>query len=446
VTKKRRTKGPKKGRRARAAPKASRPRLRTLDAAVALGLLNAVWAAIQWKELLDARSGTPAFCLLGASDACETVLNSAFAVAVERWALLPVAGWGLAWSLVASALPLWTRINAGRGRPSDAPWSATLLTAAAGIGSIPALVLASFSAGALCTNCALTYLMVGAYAAVCARDLEPPVLNRLRRGLPIAGAATVTAFLLLLTPALRTSSTRGGPLAPGVPGDPDLASLLGSLSPADLQELSNALAVYANAEAVPLRPPRSLVGPAFAPVRITEFSDILCGHCAELHVTLTQIRRSFPAGSFAVEPRQFPLDAACNPYAAQLKGKPVRCTAAKTLICAEGEPYAFDLAGALFENQRSLTEAKVYALAKPYVARAKLAACIAAPATQAKLADDIRWAMQSRLKGTPLVLVNGRTGSAFAPFLRAIVLAGGDADRPAFAKLPEPGIPKPGGH
>jgi protein-disulfide isomerase len=129
-----------------------------------------------------------------------------------------------------------------------------------------------------------------------------------------------------------------------------------------------------------------------------------------------------------------------------LRGKPVRCTAAKALICAEGEAYAFDLASALFGDQRALTEEKVYALAKPWVAPAKLAACIADPATEAKLADDIEWAIQCDLTGTPLVLVNGRTGSAFAPFLSAIVLAAGDADQPAFAQLPKPRLGESGGH
>ena len=40
--------------------------------------------------------------------------------------------------------------------------------------------------------------------------------------------------------------------------------------------------------------PRALIGSATAPVRITEFADTLCGHCAELHRTLTEIRLRDP--------------------------------------------------------------------------------------------------------------------------------------------------------
>jgi serine/threonine-protein kinase len=384
--------------------------------------------------------------VLGGGDACEVVVNSPFAAAIERWTVLPVAGWGVAWSLVAIALPLWTRIQRGRGRSIDSHWSATLATAAAGVAAVLVLAAASLASGALCTNCAVTYVLVVAYGAICIRDLAPPVAKRVARGLPIAAAATLAAFLLLLYPGIQMSrairepspaSIRPLELPPqSTLRDRDLRSLLQQLPAAELQALSDALAAYARGAAVPLPPPRSLMGPAFAPVRITEFSDILCGHCADLHETLARIRQTLPPDSFALEARQFPLDAACNPHVTALVGKPVRCTAAKALICAEGEPYFFDFASALFGRQRTLTEKNVYALADPYVAREKLAACMAAPATQAKLADDIAWAMQSGLQGTPHVLVNGRAGSAFAPFLRAIVLAGGDANQPLFSHLP----------
>jgi serine/threonine-protein kinase len=424
-----------------------RPRVRTLDGAVALAVAHAFWALFQWKELLAAQNGAPAFCVLGGGDACEVVLNSPFAAAIQRWTVLPVAGWGVAWSLVAIALPLWTRIQRSRGRPSDSTWSATLSTAAAGIAAVLVLAAAALASGALCTNCAVTYLLVVAYGWVCIRDLEPPVAKRIARGLPIAAAATLAAFLLLLYPGIQTSrailgqspaSIRPLELPPqSTRRDQDLRSLLERLPADQLRTLSEALAAYARDAAVPPRPPRSLIGPAFAAVRITEFSDILCGHCAYLHDTLATIRRTFPSESVALEARQFPLDEACNPHVRMMRGKPVRCTAAKALICAEGEPYFFDFASSLFESQRTLTEAKVYALAEPYLAREKLSACIAAPATQAKLADDIEWAIQTGIAGTPHVLVNGRTGSAFAPFLHVIVLAGGDADQPLFSQLPK---------
>jgi serine/threonine-protein kinase len=51
--------------------------------------------------------------------------------------------------------------------------------------------------------------------------------------------------------------------------------------------------------------------------------------------------------------------------------------------------------------------------------------------------------MSCGIKGTPLVLVNGRMVPAFPPFLHAILLAGGDAEHPLFAYLPPAKLRKP---
>lgn len=430
-----------------------RPRVRTLHAAVALAGLNALWALFQWNELLTARAGGDAFCALTSSDTCASVWDSSFATAVERWTSMPVAGWGVVWSLVAIALPLWARVRIARGKPSAAYWPATLLTACMGIVALPVLLVTSLDSGAICSDCALTYLLVLAYGATCLRDLERPVARQLVRGAPLAGAATLAAFLLLLYPGMRTpravltanlASTARLQLPPqDAPRDGLLASFLQDLPNTELQLLSEALAIYSRGSAKPLHPPRALVGSADAPVRITEFSDILCSHCAILHQMLAALRAKLPPGSLAIDPRQFPLDPACNPNVQLKTSDPIHCAAAKAIICAEKEQRAFDFAGELFRSQRALTEEKIYRLAAPFVSREELAACISDPVTEAALRDDIAWAMSCDIKGTPLVLVNGRMVPAFPPFLHAILLAGGDAKHPLFAYLPPAKLRKP---
>ncbi|MHC4917785.1 MAG: DsbA family protein, partial [Planctomycetota bacterium] len=206
---------------------------------------------------------------------------------------------------------------------------------------------------------------------------------------------------------------------------------------------SNALAVYAEGDRVPLRPARGLIGPGTAPVRITGFSDILCGHCADLHRTVELLREKLPRGSFAFELRQFPLDGDCNSAIEMSTGDGVRCLAARALICAEEESMAF--ADALYENQRRLTTEKIYDLAEPFMPRERLEDCVASPETEAKLEDDIEWATEHEIVGTPLVLVNGREGSPAVHFLFAMVLARADPEHPAFDVLPPPGL-RPAGH
>ena len=219
--------------------------------------------------------------------------------------------------------------------------------------------------------------------------------------------------------------------------------LLDPFGPEILQSFSDALDTYARMPMLPRPPPRALIGPSDAPVRITEFSDALCGHCADLHEAIARIRASLPPDSFSIEPRQFPLDSSCNPELTGESTSPVRCTAARAQICLEGKPDVFDFSGRLFLNQQGLDESKIYELAAPIMPRDQLRACIRAAATEEKLQSDIAWAMQHDIQGTPLVLLNGRETPAFAPLLYALILTHGDAQHPAFATLPPPQLATP---
>jgi hypothetical protein len=98
------------------------------------------------------------------------------------------------------------------------------------------------------------------------------------------------------------------------------------------------------------------------------------------------------------------------------------------------------LAEALFARQKGLTREKVFETAAPFMPRPALEACIAAPETAAKLAEDISAASKYDSDGTPIVVVNGRKGTSFGPFLYTIIQTRGDADHPALSVLP-PGDP-----
>jgi serine/threonine-protein kinase len=228
---------------------------------------------------------------------------------------------------------------------------------------------------------------------------------------------------------------------PAVAGDSERDRVLGqfvsSLSAGERQTLADSLHLYRQAPGFPLTTPRSLLGAPAAPVRVTEFTDVLCSHCAELHLTLERLQKMAQPGSFSVEPRQFPLNAECNPLV-QRRDAPVRCLAARAQICLEGRPGAFEFAGELFARQKALTPEIVFESAAPHLPRAELEACLASPETEAKLRSDVETAERHHLDGTPLVLVNGRKGTSFGPFLYAMVLTGGGPDHPAFDALPAP--------
>jgi protein-disulfide isomerase len=429
---------------------------------VALGALSALWSLFLWMELVLLRTGGQSFCATGGKLDCSAIWNGAFASAIHRLTGLPIAGWGLVWSAAAFVLPLLQLVGAARGRDALAIGSAVRLTAVAGLAAVAGMIAASVIAGAICIGCIGTYVVVAAYGAVALRRERPPGVADWRRGAGLAAGCAAAAFLLLLYPGLRTprstdergrqaveAASRPAGVESGTSAargtenprrDQELTELVASLEPPLKQTLADSLAIYRAALPQPLPPPRALVGSDLAPVRITEFTDILCEHCASLNETLRTLRESVPPGSYSVDARQFPLDGRCNPLLQGTRGDDVRCVAAKLRICAEPTGKEPDLAAALFEKQEGLTRQKAIEIAGRFLPPAALGSCLDAPATKALLEQDIAAASRFDSDGTPIVAINGRKGTSFAPFLYAIVLTRGNPEHPAFAALP-PGDP-----
>jgi serine/threonine-protein kinase len=421
--------------------KASHPSPESLGVLAALGAGSALWAQFLWTELVRARSGGTPFCPLGEPGQCGALWDGPFAAAIHRLTGLPVAGWGVAWGLVALMLPLVALVRLAEGRPLPALVTAIRAVAAAGVLSVLVFLGVSAAAGQFCVGCFATYVLVAGYAGIALQAWRRFGLPQPERGIALAGGATAAAFLALLYPGLRTprSAAEAGQKAVAAAGSvtasPEIVSFVASLEPQLKQTLSDALFLYRNGSAFPLPAARRLIGSKDAPIRITDFSDIRCEHCAQLHETLRELARVAPAGSFGSEPRQFPLDGECNP-AVQRAEDPVRCLAAKALICFEDHPQADEYAGKLFAKQTALTAPEVYSIAAPYRPRAELERCVASAETARKLREDIELALKYEPDGTPIVLINGRKASAFAPFLYAMVLTRGSPDHPAFASLP----------
>src|SRR5581483_1458421 len=135
--------------------------------------------------------------------------------------------------------------------------------------------------------------------------------------------------------------------------------------------------------ATPVPPARVLWGPPDAPMKLVDFTDVLCGHCRMLVGLLGELRKAVPYGKFSIEPRYFPLDGECNPRLGPPRGDGIRCTGAKAQICLEGAKDYWELHEKLYEHQQELTsKEKVIEIASSgSVPRAQLEACINAPET-----------------------------------------------------------------
>ena len=429
---------------------APRPSPASLTMLVVLAVVAALWASMLWAQLLVARAGGVPICLGGDQAACLAVWDAPLASAIHRTTGVPVAGWGVVWGLAAALLPLLALRRLAEGRGGGGLISAIRLTAAGGVAGALALLAAAALERGFCTGCLLSDLLVAGYAGIALPGWQGLGWPEPERGAGWTTAALAGAFALLLYPGLQTPRASGQAArealerarqaAPrGEAGGERLVTQLVSSLPQPLQQaLSDSLALYRRSPRGPTPAPRRLTGPAEAPVRITEFSDVLCTHCAELHAALVQIRRHLPPDSFSVDSRLFPLDAGCNPNI-QAKGRAaVRCLAARAQICVGGGERGFAFSGALFESQQDLTPEKIFELAAPYMQKAELQACVDAPQTRAALEEDVALAARYDPEGTPLVLVNGRKGTGFGPFLYAMIVTGGDADHPAFQTLPPP--------
>jgi serine/threonine-protein kinase len=414
-----------------------------------VGALSAGWALFQWKQLILARSGKDFFCGIGEfSGGCDVVWDSPLATWVHDFTGLPVAAWGFVWGLVALLLPLWIVVQRRRGRHAEPTWTALLWTGLGGV--LGTLVLAGVSLpfGQVCTTCLLTYLLVFVYAASALWASPPLRIEHAVSGALLSGFVVVGVFAFVLV----FVGIRGGSLSgdgssafsriesvDSAAVEAALVQYLAELSPQEAQLLSDSLDAYRHSPRLPVWRPRSLQGAAEAPVRITGFSDVLCGHCGHLFDTIELLERLLPPGLFNHEMRFYPLDSACNDSIDFESVAPQRCVGARALICMEDHPRYLEFAAAMFANRRSLTYTeRVYEVAEPFISRAELAACLNDPDTQMKLRDDIAWALQHDIQGTPMVLVNGRLGTSFGSFLYAIILAGGRVDHPAFEVLPPP--------
>jgi protein-disulfide isomerase len=414
-----------------------------------LALAEVVLALYQWRELWVVRGGGHAVCALGETVNCETVWNLPVAAQLHAWTLLPVAGLGLLWALCALALSvgLWWALRRGDARALDAWTLALRIVGALGLLACVYLGSASYAAKVVCLTCLATYALTLAFAATAAWGLPRPMpalsdTSVWTQALGRIGAVGVAAYLALLGPGLATPKKTAGSVAKlAAQGDAknELATFLAGLPPAEQQAVAESLELYRR------EPPpettafavRHLEGPADAPVKLVEFTDLLCGHCQALQTTLEELRRVSPPGSFSVEPRQFPLDGECNKLLSGTDGRGLRCLGAKVQICLEGAPDCAQLRRKLFDAQRTLTRETLWGIASSgSTSRAELEKCVASPATQAKLEEDIAYAARFSPQGTPLVLVNGREGTPVPAFLYAMILTRGNANAPELATLP----------
>lgn len=444
-------------RRGEASEGPTKPSALGLAVCAGLGTAMALWSLFQWTQLVTDRTGGEAYCGISEADgqACSAIWDSALAMAVQTTSGLPIAGWGVVWGLVAFALPVW-ELARRRGENAEEPehdggppvWSAIVVTAAWGLVAVAGLMVTSFRTELQCGSCIVTYALVLSYTMVTYLETPRGGAPLTFRGVSLASAAVGLSFVLLFVPGRRTPQsstvpsslvgevTPKGQVLRAALDTYEIDQLLKWLRGKRLEKFVTDLQHYRTSKVVPLEKPRTLIGAANAPLRITQFTDVHCPACAVLHSNLKRLR-TYALRSFSIEPRYFPQDGACNPSLDGESEAPIRCTVARAQICLEGHPDASDLAAILYRKARLLDEDLLYAITEPIISREELAACIASQETERKLQADIASATAYGTRELPIVLLNGRElRTPAGPLLYALVLAQGDPYHPSFETLP----------
>ncbi|MBU3937589.1 MAG: thioredoxin domain-containing protein [Proteobacteria bacterium] len=139
------------------------------------------------------------------------------------------------------------------------------------------------------------------------------------------------------------------------------------------------------------------LGPENAPVVIVAFSDFECPYCGTVGTLFEEVLAKYPKDVKVVF-KQFPLA-----MHKQAQG------AALASLAAHRQGKFWQYHDLLFENQKSLSEAKYTELAKKLgLDMEKFSKDSKAPATQQDLERDMADAQQAGVRGTPTIFVNGR--------------------------------------
>jgi protein-disulfide isomerase/uncharacterized membrane protein len=160
-----------------------------------------------------------------------------------------------------------------------------------------------------------------------------------------------------------------------------------------------------NGLALPDRVP--MRGRVNAPATIVEFSDLECPHCAVMHHTLSELYRRMGPDRLNVRFVNYPLDTACNCYAAVCLHK-TACQAAKAGICAAREGLFWEYSDLLYRNRTSHQPDDLTAYAREVgISTDRFFACMSDPRTDRELLEDIDAAHAVGVKATPTVVING---------------------------------------
>lgn len=384
-----------------------------LAATLALGVLLSLY--LSWVHLEVRYFGTASLCDLTDKINCSVAAGSAYAEVLG----VPNAIIGLAF-YVAGLVTLvrWRFVRDDWGRP--------LLVLGFGLACIYSLFLAGVLAlklGTLCPACTALYGVNIAGLVLSRMVAQEGYGDSLRRFserfLELGGSTTVAVYIMALFGVATAGhfglSALGEALGGAAKETPGMAD-------AWVQESYVAAPVADEAAFEALWEGGAHEGAKQPLVRIVELSDFECPFCGKLAPSVQGVVKAFPK-EVGVVFRHNPLDQACNPKVKK-KFHDTACGAAYAGVCAEKEGKFWEMHDKMFENSTALTGPNLVKWAGELgMDGSSFEACMGSPETKARVEADLKLGSDVGLKGTPLLVINGRlvSGAVSEERLKAVV-------------------------
>ncbi len=437
-----------------------KPSRKTLFALLISGLAGVAVTIYQWLALLALRtSNEKPLCAINEALDCSAIWDSALSTTIHQYSGIPIAGWGLIWSTLTVVFAIKLLLDNQKEKHSALAMSALFISTVAGVIGVIALIFYSISLQVFCLSCITFYVVTAVIAFIVFTKLGRDNINYTSGG-GTSLALTVILALALYLPGQNTplQSVLNSPLVAANTTNSDVKSKTTDTDVATtnneelkqfiaaqpveaLQAMSNFLAEYQDAKPInhAADSRRMAFGTEQSPVKIIEWLEITCPHCAQLSQQLASIKNSTASNSWSLETRYYPLDSECNLNMSRSRNDGVSCLAAKSLIClGDNKDKAHSIQETLFANQKQLTTDMIRDIIRDHeVDMTQLATCIESEATANALATDIAMAQDHNITGTPLVVMNGRSLTAMPHLIYSLILSGGDDNADEFAQLPK---------
>ena len=149
-----------------------------------------------------------------------------------------------------------------------------------------------------------------------------------------------------------------------------------------------------------------------AKMKVVEFADFLCPHCAKAFLIIHKFMKTHPDVEFSFQ--AFPLDGECNSTIPQTRGTP--CLLARLSHCAGQQNRAWEVQSWIFENQRKLmTKDQVYKELKgnpdfPGLREKEeeLMTCLDSEEARRIIKEQAKIGEKIGITGTPSFYINGK--------------------------------------